>query len=193
MNNIENLISNETLQKRINQLADEINNDYKGKDLIVVCVLKGAFYFFSDLTRKLTSNIQLEFMRVSSYEGENTTGKIKVKLDLDCSIEGKDVLIVDDIIDSGFTTSFLMKHLASKNPKTIKLCVLLDKLEKRKNDMKADYVGFTISNHFVIGYGLDLDEKYRNIPEISCIIKDKNEEEKVKKDKDIIIKQLKNH
>ncbi len=194
MSSIENLIDEKTLQERISQLADEINHDYLDKNLVVICILKGAFYFYADLTRKLNPGTRLEFMRVKSYEGENSTGKVDIKLDLDeGSIKDKDVLIIEDIIDSGNTMTFLQNYLEEKKPNSIKLCVLLDKQERRTSTIKPDYVGFTIPNHFVIGYGLDLNEKYRNYPEINCIANKDEEVNKIEKDKQLIKKQLKNH
>ena len=193
MSSIENLIDEKTIQERINKLADEINHDYQDKNLVVICILKGAFYFYADLTRKLNPNTRLEFMRIKSYEGENSTGKIDIKLDLDESIKNKDVLIIEDIIDSGNTMTFLLNYLEEKKPNSIKLCVLLDKPERRTSNIKADYVGFTIPNHFVIGYGLDLNEEYRNYPEINCITNKNEEKNIIEKDKQLIKKQLKNH
>ena len=185
------LIDEKTLQERINQLAEQINNDYKNKELTIICILKGSMYFFTDLTRKLNLDTNLEFMRISSYEGENSTGKINIKLDLDNSIENKDVLIIEDIIDTGKTMSFLIDYLKLKNPKSIKICTLLDKPERRcEKDIKIDYVGFSIPNRFVIGFGLDLDEKYRNLKEINCLIEE-NEKEQTKENIKEIKKQLK--
>lgn len=183
------LIDEETLQKRINELAEQITNDYKGQELTVICILKGSMYFFTDLTKKIKLDTNIEFMRLSSYVGENSTGKINIKLDLENSIQGKDVLIVEDIIDSGKTMAFLLDYLTLKNPNSIKLCVLLDKPERRTvENINADYVGFTIPNRFVIGYGLDLDEKYRNLPEINCITTDNDKT--LENDKNAIKKQL---
>lgn len=172
MDNIEVLIDEDTLQLRIKQLAKQISSDYKGKDLTVICILKGAMYFFADLTRRLDLNVNIDFMRLSSYEGENSTGKVNIKLDVENSIKGKDVLIVEDIIDSGRSMEFLFDYLSLKDPNSIKLCVLLDKPERRIVNVNADYVGFTIPNRFVIGYGLDLDEMYRNTPQINCVTDD---------------------
>ena len=183
------LIDEETLQKRINELAEQITNDYKGQELTVICILKGSMYFFTDLTKRIKLDTNIEFMRLSSYVGENSTGKINIKLDLENSIQGKNVLIVEDIIDSGKTMAFLLDYLTLKNPNSIKLCVLLDKPERRTvENINADYVGFTIPNRFVIGYGLDLDEKYRNLPEINCITTDNDKT--LENDKNAIKKQL---
>lgn len=140
----------------------------------MICILKGSIYFFADLSRQINLDVNLEFMRVASYEGEESTGDIDLKLDLDEPITGKNVIVVEDIIDTGKTLSYLLEHLKSQNPKSLKLCTLLDKKERRKvQAVHVDYVGFTIPNYFVIGYGLDLDQKYRNLPEINHIIDDK--------------------
>ena len=167
------LIQEDILQSRISELADVITNDYKGKELTVICILKGSMYFFTDLTKKIDLDIYTQFMRISSYDGCESSGKINLLIDLDSSIKGKDVLVVEDIIDTGRTLSYLLKYLESLEPNSLKLCTLLDKPERRVvNDIKVDYTGFTIPNRFVIGYGLDLDEKYRNLPTINCICED---------------------
>ena len=185
------LIDELTLQERIQQLADEITEDYQGKKLTLICILKGSIYFFTDLSRRIKLDTELEFIRVSSYNGENSTGEITLKLDLDNPITGKDVIVIEDIIDTGRTLSYLLKYLSKQNPNSLKLCTLLDKPERREvKDIKVDYTGFTIPNRFVIGYGLDLDEQYRNIPEIDCII-DESEKDRITKDKRNIKKQLK--
>lgn len=183
------LIDEKTLQERINELAEQITNDYEGKEITIICILKGSMYFFTDLTKRIKLDTNIEFMRLSSYVGENSTGKVNIKLDLESSIKDKDILIVEDIIDSGKTMAFLLDYLALKNPNSIKLCVLLDKPERRTvENINADYVGFTIPNRFVIGYGLDLDEKYRNLPEINCITSDNDKI--LEEDKNAIKKQL---
>ena len=164
------LIDEETIQERVRQLALQISNDYDGRELTIICILRGSMYFFTDLTRQLTLDVNLEFMRVSSYIGENSTGEIDIKLDIEGSIEGKDVLIVEDIVDTGKTMTFLLDHLSQKKPNSIKICTMLDKPERRsEKDIHVDYVGFVIPNRFVIGYGLDLDGKYRNLRDINCI------------------------
>ena len=184
------LIDEETIQTRIKELAQEINKDYKGKELTLICILKGSMYFFTDLTRHLDLDTNLEFMRISTYEGKESKGKIDVKLDLDKPIKGKDVLVVEDIIDTGITLSFLLDYLAVREPKSIKLCTLLDKPDRRtEENVKVDYTGFIIPDRFVIGYGLDLDEKYRNLKEINCII-DENDRKKIEEEKKLIKKQI---
>ena len=177
MNKKKILISEDVLQSRINNLADQITNDYKDKELTVICILKGSMYFCADLTKRINLDTNIEFMRISSYDGCDSTGNIKVILDLDKSINGKDVLVVEDIIDTGKTLSYLLNYLSSKNPNSLKLCTLLDKPDRREtNDVIVDYVGFTIPNRFVIGYGLDLDEKYRSLPTIYCFTDDNDKE-----------------
>ncbi len=184
------LIDEETISKRIIQLADQINNDYKGEKLTLVCILKGSLYFYADLSRKINLDTELEFIRVSSYEGENSTGKIDFKLDLDEEVTNKNVIVVEDIVDTGNTLDSLLKHLKKQKPKSLKLCTLLDKKDRRETEVPIDYVGFKIPNHFVIGYGLDLDQKYRNIPEIYCFIEDE-EREQLNEDRERIVLQLK--
>lgn len=184
------LIDEETISKRIIQLADQINNDYKGEKLTLVCILKGSLYFYADLSRKINLDTELEFIRVSSYEGENSTGKIDFKLDLDEEVTNKNVIVVEDIVDTGNTLDSLLKHLKKQKPKSLKLCTLLDKKDRRETEVPIDYVGFKIPNYFVIGYGLDLDQKYRNIPEIDCFIEDE-EREQLNEDRERIVLQLK--
>lgn len=162
------LIDEQTLQNRIYELAKQIKKDYEGKDLTLVCILKGSTIFTVDLAKKMDKKLKLEFMQVSSYEGEKTSsGKVNLKLDLPNVLQGENLLIVEDIIDTGRTLSYLIKHLKQKNPASIKICTLLDKPERREYDVKVDYVGFQIPDKFVIGYGLDDKEFYRNLPYIA--------------------------
>lgn len=166
------LIDEQTLQNRINELAKEISHDYKNKDIILICILKGSVYFTVDLSKKITcKSITLDFMRISSYDNKATksSGKINLKLDINENIENKNVIVIEDIIDSGFTLNYLYNYLKTKNPKTLKLCTLLDKPDRREIDVQVDYTGFEIDNKFVIGYGLDYDEKYRNLPYIAYL------------------------
>lgn len=176
------LISENQLKKRIKEIATQIEKDYKDEEITFICILKGSIYYFTDLTKRIKNSINIEFMRVSSYgSGTESTGEIQLKLDLNNSIEGKNVIVVEDIIDSGRTLSYLLKYLKIKKPKTLKLCTLLDKPERRVvKDVHVDYIGFTIPDYFVVGYGLDLDEKYRNIPCIKCFVNNKEEAQKVK-------------
>ncbi len=164
------LYSEEEVQKRIEEIAKILDNDYKdSKELIVICVLKGAAFFTIDLVKKMKTPIVFEVMQVSSYSGTETTGAITVKKDLDTSIEGKDVLIVEDIIDTGYTLRALRQDLLARGPKSLRIAVLLDKKERRKVEVPVDYVGYEIPNKFVVGYGFDIDELYRNIPYIGYI------------------------
>ena len=177
METIKTLIDEETKDERIKELASEISKDYKDKNPVIVCILKGAVYFFTDLTRRLDIDCELDFMRISSYKGHNSTGKIDIKIDISSDIENRDVLIVEDIFDTGVTMVGLYNHLLKKHPNSIKLCVFLDKPEGRKvHDVSPDYIGFTIPPKFVIGYGLDDDEKYRNLPNVSCVTDESDEE-----------------
>ena len=166
---IKTLISSEELQKRIKEIGKQITEEYKNKEIVIICILRGAVYFATDLTKYIDSNnLIMEFMQVSSYGNmKETTGELKIKKDLDVNIEGKNVIIVEDIIDSGFTMLNLKKYLLSKNPETLKVCTLLDKIDRRKVEVEADYVGFEIPNKFVLGYGLDYEEYYRNLPYIA--------------------------
>lgn len=184
------LINEKTIQERTRQLAEEITEDYQGKKLTLICILKGSIFFFTDLTRRINLDTELEFVRISSYAGENSTGDINLKVDLDNPVTGKDVIVIEDIIDTGRTLSYFMKHLEKQKPNSLRLCTLLDKPERREvDDVKVDYTGFTIPNRFVIGYGLDLDEQYRTIPQINCIINE-DEGKQIDKDSRVIKKQL---
>lgn len=171
LDKIEVLIDEEKLSKRIEELAIQISNDYKGEDIVLVCILKGAVYFAVDLSKKISnSEVVLDFMKVSSYgSGTESSGQVELKVDLSSDIEGKNVIIVEDILDTGYTLNYLYDYLKSKNPKTLKICVLLDKKERREKDIKVDYTGFEIENKFIVGYGLDYEDKYRNLPYVGYI------------------------
>lgn len=170
MENLKVMYEEEELQKRIKEIVEEIDKDYKdSKEIIIISVLKGAVFFTVDLVKKMKTDIILEVMQLSSYAGTESTGNIIVKKDLDCNIEGKDVLIVEDIIDTGRTLKFLKEYLASKNPKSLKVAVLMDKAERREVDVNVDYTGFVIPNKFIVGYGFDYDEKGRNIPYVGYL------------------------
>lgn len=165
------LIAEETIQKRINELAIEISKDYKNEEIVLICILKGSTYFAIDLSKKLINNdVILDFMKVSSY-GNNLeiTGKINFSLDTSIDIKNKNVIIVEDIIDTGLTLNYLYNYLKNQDPKTLKICALLDKKGRRKENINIDYTGFKIENRFVVGYGLDFDEKYRNLSYIGYI------------------------
>lgn len=166
MGELKVLIDEETLQARIKEMGKQLMEEYKGKELTFICILKGSIFFTADLAKSIDGDVRVDFVRVSSYDGENSTGEIKMKLDLKDSIQGKDVIIIEDIIDTGRTLKYLKEYLKIKQPNSLKVCTLLDKKERRVCDMEADYVGFTIPDKFVIGYGMDYDEKYRNLPYI---------------------------
>lgn len=166
MDEIKVLIDEQTLQARIKEMAEQIKREYEGKVLTFICILKGSIFYTADLAKRIDGDVRIDFVRVSSYDGENSTGEIKMKLDLKDSIQGKDVIIIEDIIDTGRTLKYLKEYLKLKQPNSLKVCTLLDKKERRVCDMEADYVGFAIPDKFVVGYGMDYDEKYRNLPYI---------------------------
>lgn len=164
------LISEEELQKRIGELGQQLAKDYDGKDPIFVGVLKGVVNFFTDMVRATPIRCQYEFMAVSSYGGgTSTSGNVKLLKDVSCNIKGRHVVILEDILDSGLTLKFVTEHLRSMEPTSLKICTLLDKPERRKVDIFADYVGFTIPNEFVVGFGLDYQEFYRNLPFVGVL------------------------
>ena len=169
MEGLKVLISEEEIQKRISELAKQICDDYKGQDITFICILKGSIFFTVELAKKMPCDINFEFIRVSSYHGENSTGVIKMKVDLQGDIKDKNVIIIEDIVDTGRTLSYLKEYLKSKEPRSLKICSMLDKKERRVCKLDADYVGFNIPDKFVVGYGLDVDEKYRNLPYIGVV------------------------
>jgi hypoxanthine phosphoribosyltransferase len=159
-----------TIRKRTTELAKEITKDYKDKCPIMVCVLKGAVHFFSDLTRDMDIHMEMDFMMVASFHGGvQSTGTLEIKRDIVTDIEGRHVILVEDIVDSGLTMIELGKLLKKRNPASIAVCTLCDKIEGRKFDFKPDYVGFTIPNMFIVGFGLDYEEKYRNLSYIGVL------------------------
>jgi hypoxanthine phosphoribosyltransferase len=164
------LLSEEQILTRVRELGQTISADYEGKDLLVVGILKGAFIFMSDLVRQISIPVEVDFMATSSYgQSTKTSGVVKVLKDLDSPIEGRHILIVEDIIDSGLTLSYLTEILRSRKPESIKIAVLLDKPERRQTALSVDYVGFTIPDEFVVGYGLDFDSKYRGLPYVGIL------------------------
>ncbi len=165
------LLSEEELKGIVKRLGAEITKDYKDKKLVLVSVLKGSVIFMADLMREIKIPCTIDFMSVSSYgSGTKTSGVVKIIKDLDTDVvEGSDLLIVEDILDSGVTLEYLIKILSARNPKSVKICTLLDKPERRKANVKADYAGAQIPDAFVVGYGLDFDEKYRNLPFIGAL------------------------
>ena len=164
------LLSEEQLSQKIAELGEEISKDYQGKEIVAICVLKGAILFMADLARAVKVPMALDFMAVSSYgNGTSTSGTVRILKDLDNSIDGKHVLVVEDIIDSGVTLKYLLKNLKSRKPASIKLCTLLNKPERRRVEVDIDYCGFTVPDYFLVGYGLDYAEKYRNLPFIGIL------------------------
>ena len=164
------LIEEDALQGRIAELGAEISRDYEGRDLLLVGVLKGAVFFLADLMRELSVPCEIDFMAISSYgAGTDSSGVVRILKDLDMNISGRDVLVVEDIIDSGLTLSYLMRSLTARKPATLEVCTLLTKPERREVDVPVRYVGFEIPNKFVIGYGLDFDQRYRNLPYVAVL------------------------
>ncbi len=164
------LISQDKVEARIRELGRKISEDYAGRQIRLVGILKGASFFMCDLAKQITVPVTIDFMQVSSYGGQTeSTGTVKIRKDLDESIEGLDVIIVEDIVDSGRTLAFLGDFLKSKGAASIRYCTLLDKPERRVVDLKADYAGFEIPDRFVVGYGMDYDQKYRNLPYIGVV------------------------
>ena len=163
------LVSEEELNEICKNLGKQISEDYKDKKLYLVSVLKGSIVFMADLMRNITCDCQIDFLAVSSYSGSKTTGAVKFKKDLDINPEGCDILLVEDILDSGITLSYLKKLLEDRGANSIKICTLLDKVANRQANIEADYVGRVIPDEFVIGYGLDYDEKYRNLPFVGVL------------------------
>ncbi len=163
------MISQEDVEKRIDQMAEEISSDYRGKALHLICILKGSVFFTCELAKRLTVPVTIDFMSVSSYGNGTTSGEIRLAKDLDESIEGRDVLIIEDIIDSGRTLSYLLENMRSRRPASLRLCTLLDKPERRITEVEVDYTGFEIPDEFVVGYGLDYAQEYRNLPYIGVI------------------------
>jgi len=167
------LIDEETLQKRVREMGRQITEDYRGKDLIIIAILKGAVVFTSDLIKEIKLPLAMDFMAVSSYGvSTKSSGVVRILKDLDEEIEGRDVLIVEDIVDTGLTLHYLVENLRSRGPRSLKICCCLDKPTRRTAPVKVDYVGFDIPDEFVIGYGLDYAERYRNLPYIGILSKD---------------------
>src|SRR5215211_7290248 len=164
------LVSAEDLERRIAELGAEISRDYEGRDLMMIGVLKGAVLFLADLMRELTVPCEIDFMAVSSYGSEtDSSGVVRILKDLDSSIERRDVLIVEDIIDSGLTLQYLLRNLKARNPRSVEVCALLTKPERRRVELPIRYVGFEIPNRFVVGYGLDYAQRYRNLRYVAVL------------------------
>lgn len=176
MDNIskEIIFPKEAIQKRVRELAARISEDYAGRELIMIGVLKGAFIFMADLIREISIPCRVDFARLASYgAGSDSSGKVVMTKDIETSIKDKDILIVEDILDTGLTLQYFVGWLKERNPRSLKICVFLDKRKRRKVSFEADYVGFTIDDGFVVGYGLDFNEKYRFTPDIYVINADK--------------------
>lgn len=164
------LLSEEEVDRRIQEIGEQISRDYAGKKVHLVCVLKGGSFFMCELAKRITVPVTLDFMSVSSYGGDTrSSGIVKIVKDLDEPLKDRDVLVVEDIVDSGRTLSYLMELLKNRGPASLKLCTLLDKPDRRVVDVKVDYTGFEIPDVFVVGYGLDYDQKYRNLPYIGAV------------------------
>jgi len=164
------LLTREQLAAKVKELGKQISEDYKDKDLMVICVLKGGVVFTTDLIREITIPVEIDFMAISSYGAStSTSGVVRILKDLETNIEGKDILIVEDIIDSGLTLKYLKELLISRGPKSVKICTILNKKERRQENVKVDYIGFDIPDEFVVGYGLDYAEKYRNLPFVGVL------------------------
>ena len=169
MKEIKVLISEEQINKRLDELANQLMEEYKGKDMMFLCILKGSVFFTVELAKRIKNNIQFEFIEVASYENNESTGTVKLNKDITGSIEGKNVIIIEDIVDTGRTLCFLKEYLLQKNPESLKICSLLDKPTRRIAPVEADYIGFTIENKFVLGYGLDDEQNYRNLNYIGYV------------------------
>ena len=164
------LLTEEEVDRRIQEIGDQISKDYEGKQVHLVCVLKGGSFFMCELAKRIAVPVSLDFMSVSSYGSDTkSSGVVKIVKDLDDSIKDKDVLVVEDIVDSGRTLSYLLEMLRDRGPSSLRLCTLLDKPERRVVDVNVDYTGFAIPDEFVVGYGLDYDQKYRNLPYIGIV------------------------
>lgn len=167
---VETMLAAETIQSKIQQMAGAIDRELGGEIPILVAVLKGSVHFFSDLARAMATDAELDFLQVSSYHGGKTsTGVVQIRKDLDINIEGRHVILVEDIVDTGITLSYLLDLLGTRHPKSLRVAALLSKGEARVNDVKIDYLGFDIANEFVVGYGLDYDERYRNLPYVGIL------------------------
>ncbi len=164
------LLTEDEVDAKIKEIGDKISQDYEGRQVHLVCVLKGGSFFMCELAKRITVPVSIDFMSVSSYGGDTkSSGVVKIVKDLDEPLEGKDVIIVEDIVDSGRTLSYLMEMMRKRGARSLALCTLLDKPERRVTDVKVDYTGFNIPDEFVVGYGLDYDQKYRNLPYIGIV------------------------
>lgn len=163
MKQIKVLISEEQINERLDELANQLMEEYRGKEIIFLCTLKGSVFFAVELSKRIKNNIKFEFIEVSSYENNESTGNVKLNKDITGAVEGKEVIIIEDIVDTGRTLMYLKAYLKQKQPKSLKICALLDKPSRRLLPIEADYVGFTVENKYVVGYGLDDEQNYRNL------------------------------
>ncbi len=167
---VEVMLTEEEVDRKIKELGEKISADYAGRQVHLVCVLKGGSFFMCELAKRITVPVSLDFMSVSSYGGDTkSSGVVRIVKDLDEPLNGKDVIVIEDIVDSGRTLSYLLEMLSDRKPNSLKLCTLLDKPERRVVDVKVDYTGFAIPDEFVVGYGLDYDQRYRNLPYIGVV------------------------
>lgn len=168
--NLEVLLSEQRIQDRVKELGAEITRDYAGRNPLLIGVLKGACFFLTDLLRAIDTRVGIEFMAISSYGASTrTSGEVRILKDLDVPVEGRDLIVVEDIVDTGLTLSYLLANLKSRGAASVKLVALLDKFERREREVEIDYLGFQIPDHFVVGYGLDYAERYRNLPFIAVL------------------------
>ncbi len=164
------LVTKEQIARRVKELGEQISRDYDGESITLVCTLRGGCVFFADLIREISGDVEIDFIAVSSYgAGTKTSGEVKMVKDLSSPIKGKNIIVVEDIIDTGVTLSYLKKLLSSREPKSLKICSLLDKPSRRKVEFEGDYIGFVIENEYVVGYGLDYNQKLRHLPEV-CVL-----------------------
>lgn len=166
------LISRKEIAQKVKDLANQINRDYQGKAPVLVGILKGTFVFLADLVRHLNLPVEIDFVQISSYVGMETTGKIKIVKKLGIPVKGRDVLVIEDIVDTGLTLSFLLNYIKRKKPASLKTCALFDKPERRRIPIPIDYLGFTVPNKFLVGYGLDWNEKFRHLPDLWILEKE---------------------
>ncbi|MCR4673601.1 MAG: hypoxanthine phosphoribosyltransferase [Lachnospiraceae bacterium] len=167
---VKEMLSEEELAKRISELGEQISKDYEGESVFLVCILKGAAFFACELAKRITVPVTIDFMATSSYgSGTVSSGEVQIKKDLDLGVEGRNVIIVEDIIDSGNTLNYLSGLFKDRKAKSVRMCAMLDKPDRREVDVPVDYIGFTIPDAFVVGYGLDYDQKYRNLPYIGVV------------------------
>ena len=167
------ILNEEELQKKVQEIADKISKEYYDRKPVIICILRGAVFFAADLIKKITVPVEIDFMSLSSYgDSTKSSGVVRIKKDIDTDISGRDIIIVEDIVDSGLTLKYINEYFLKHNPNSIKICTLLDKPEAHKTDIEIDYVGFKVGNEFVVGYGLDFAQKYRNLPYIGILKKE---------------------